>query len=133
MTFGSKRKENYTSGPKKKCTEVKEALRYEEIFLDLYKYNKRKFLKITACPFPCKYTEYEIVDHDNLERDFDALDIKFASDEIDVETEEFIYDWISFNAECGGALGLFIGFSFMTLLDLIISCKNILMILIKRS
>ena len=36
---------------------------------------------------------------------------------IQVETEELIYPWQSFLAEFGGALGLFLGFSFMTIWD----------------
>ena len=36
---------------------------------------------------------------------------------IQVETEELIYPWQSFLAEVGGALGLFLGFSFMTIWD----------------
>ena len=34
-----------------------------------------------------------------------------------VETEELIYPWQSFVAEFGGALGLFLGFSLMTIWD----------------
>ena len=34
-----------------------------------------------------------------------------------VETEELIYPWQSLVAEFGGALGLFLGFSFMTIWD----------------
>ena len=34
-----------------------------------------------------------------------------------VETEELIYPWTSLVAEFGGALGLFLGVSFMTIWD----------------
>ena len=36
-----------------------------------------------------------------------------------METEELIYTWQSFVAEFGGALGLFLGFSLMTVWDIV--------------
>ena len=33
------------------------------------------------------------------------------------EEEHYIYDFISFISECGGSLGLFLGFSFFMVLD----------------
>ena len=43
--------------------------------------------------------------------------IQYIFQSIQVETEELIYPWQSFVAEFGGALGLFLGFSFMTIWD----------------
>ena len=43
--------------------------------------------------------------------------IQYIFQSIQVETEELIYPWQSFVAEFGGALGLFLGFSFMKILD----------------
>ena len=131
MVFGTKRG-NYTKEPKNECTKVKEAFEYANVHLDIYEYNKRKFTRKTGCQIPCQYTEYNIVDYELIEKEYDAIFIKFASDEIDVEIEEFMYDWISFIAECGGALGLFLGFSFMTILDMLTSCKNFMAKIIKK-
>ena len=36
-----------------------------------------------------------------------------------VKTEDLIYPWQSLVAEFGGALGLFLGFSFMTIWDFV--------------
>ena len=41
-----------------------------------------------------------------------------ANNELAVETEEYLYDERSLLAEFGGALGLFLGFSFYTLWDI---------------
>ena len=46
-----------------------------------------------------------------------GINIAFDSKEIFVETEVKIYPFESFLAEFGGALGLFLGFSFMTIWD----------------
>ena len=44
-----------------------------------------------------------------------------ANDELEEETEEYVYDAISLISEVGGSLGLFLGFSFFMLYDLILS------------
>ena len=41
-----------------------------------------------------------------------------VNDELTVETEKYLYDERSLLAEFGGALGLFLGFSFYTLWDI---------------
>ena len=50
-----------------------------------------------------------------------TLGYKFVlvNDELRVETEEYLYDERSLLAEFGGALGLFLGFSFYMLWDIV--------------
>ena len=45
--------------------------------------------------------------------------ILLANTEVEVEEEHYIYDFTSFVSECGGSLGLFLGFSFLMTLDYI--------------
>ena len=40
-----------------------------------------------------------------------------AASEVNEEEEHYIYDFISLISECGGSLGLFLGFSFFMVLD----------------
>ena len=47
-----------------------------------------------------------------------------TNSEITEEVEEYIYDEISFIAEFGGALGLFLGFSFYMIWDLLTPAKD---------
>ena len=54
----------------------------------------------------------------NIFRDF-AFGMNFVSTDIRMEKEVEIYPLISFISELGGSLGLFLGFSFMTIWDLI--------------
>ena len=41
-----------------------------------------------------------------------------------IEREELIYPWQSLVAEFGGALGLFLGFSFMTIWDSVVQIHS---------
>ena len=41
----------------------------------------------------------------------------FASTDVKVEKESLVYPAVSFISELGGSLGLFVGFSFLTLWD----------------
>ena len=57
--------------------------------------------------------------------------IKLASTDLRIEKETYVYPTISFIGELGGSLGLFVGFSFLTVFDffdfiekLVISMKN---------
>ena len=48
------------------------------------------------------------------------LYISFSSSKITVEKEVVSYSYLSFVADCGGLLGLFIGFNFVMFWDLIV-------------
>ena len=50
---------------------------------------------------------------------FGLFGFMLASTDISVMTEAYTYPWVSLLAEFGGALGLFLGFSFIMLWDCI--------------
>ena len=116
----------------KQCTEFDQILHYEKTYLRIGKRRKHELSEITGCQVPCQYMDYKIVDS-MVDRPTSMSQIKmlFASDEITVETEEFVYDLVSFIAECGGALGLFLGFSFFMIWDLLASFKSVILQIIK--
>ena len=74
----------------------------------------------TQCPLPCSYKEYKLVETP-LEAKMGttecSLDIIFASRVVVVEKEEKTFPFQAFVAECGGCLGLFLGFSFLLVWD----------------
>ena len=47
-----------------------------------------------------------------------------AASEVNEEEEHYIYDFISFISECGGSLGLFLGFSFFMITDYVAPMQN---------
>ena len=76
--------------------------------------------KITGCLKPCSYKEYKLIG-DKLPTAFvsDHYVVAFwaISNETTVEREYLMYPQTSLVAEFGGTLGLFLGFSFMTMWD----------------
>ena len=103
-------------------------------FTPLYSLNPDEIFNLTGCLQPCRFLRYKklsevtddsIKDHtdrntiskvsDNVNKTY--LQIKLASRKITVKTETLIFPLRSFISEFGGALGLFLGFSFIMLWD----------------
>ena len=118
------------------------------ISLRKLEFNFRFFLKESAsyislktgCKKPCKYRKFRIGEPKKLPfngNQTDGLMLWSMADEkmvsklfrsksssiLQVETEQLIYPLTSLVAEFGGCLGLFMGFSFMTIWDLFIALK----------
>ena len=110
-----------TSEKVESCKSLRDLQRYEARYRDIYWQNKKRFVKVTGCQLPCNFREFAVAYTERRGKGGNDLQIKFADDEIVVETEDYVYEWISFIAECGGALGLFLGFSFTMVLDMLLT------------
>ena len=62
-------------------------------------------------------------DNDNSQN-YTRLIMNLASKKILVEKEVESYSFLSFIADCGGLLGLFIGFNFLMIFDLFVEINN---------
>ena len=93
---------------------------YDTLFSELADYEPKTIFDKTGCQRPCSYRRYEFLGQPQL-ASFETKDFLTAlfsySNYNRVETKELIYPLSSLVAEFGGILGLFIGFSFMTLWD----------------
>ena len=73
--------------------------------------------KTETCPKPCSASSYEVsaasVKHP---QNVSILTFQFASKEVEVHEELFIYDFSSIVASVGGLLGLFVGISLLDIL-----------------
>ena len=49
----------------------------------------------------------------------------YSSNSLTIKEEALVYPFISFFAELGGSLGLFLGFSFLTLWDVVIKVPTV--------
>ena len=61
---------------------------------------------------------------DDNSQNYTRLIMNLASKKILVEREVESYSFLSFIADCGGILGLFIGFNFLMIFDLFVEIKN---------
>ena len=93
---------------------------YESIFNELDQAESDEIRQITGCRKPCKYKRYSFLG-DPFPSAFESEHPFFAlwavSNKTKVETEELVYPSSSLVAELGGTLGLFLGFSFISLWD----------------
>ena len=85
--------------------------------------NLATIVEITGCRKPCFYNEYKLILPTLTKYDMFTFAHNctvgswVASPETTVQTEVLLYPWTSLVAEFGGTLGLFMGFSFMSLWD----------------
>jgi hypothetical protein len=115
------------------CTTVDQILHFEKEYQEFYHFQEDVILKYTGCLPPCSYTEYKLsaeplkyqfdykLSTDPVKRQWKGtnLSVKFSSKKALERTEELLYPWESFVSEFGGALGLFLGFSFMMIWDVL--------------
>ena len=97
---------------------------FDQLFKILLDADMSKITRITGCKNPCIYKEYNFVNTNlkelsyyTFQKDQIAFCLWAVSQNTYVEEEVLVYSFESLNAELGGSLGLFLGFSFMTIWD----------------
>ena len=104
------------------CTKIEEIALIEEEYFYLGSLTRQEVINATSCALPCRFTEFRIVG--SLAKGFNhgsglvGLQLAYARSTFDEEREVFLYDFTSFISEFGGALGLFLGFSFFSCWDI---------------
>ena len=74
--------------------------------------------RASGCKTPCKFLEYKVMgDALNDPTTVQQLSMWMVTTNVELKTEEFIYPFQSVVADVGGTLGLFLGVSFLSLLD----------------
>ena len=97
---------------------VQKWIKISDDFLNTSNLEQSAFVRTTGCQLPCRYREYAQVDEPlGGFKPTLGLDIMFASANVVLDSEDYVYPFISFVAEFGGSLGLFLGFSFMMLVE----------------
>ena len=97
----------------------------EEIYTDLAMAEMSDILEETGCLPPCHYMEYSLgLLPLHEEADFTFLEIVTAGSKVTVKKEILVYPFTSLVAEVGGALGLFLGFSFLMIWDIMEIVKS---------
>ena len=79
-----------------------------------------KLTNMTGCSLPCSYSEYKIVGSPSVADPTSyGFQLSFAKTEASEEREALVYEFVSFVSEFGGSLGLFLGFSFYSVWDIL--------------
>ena len=93
---------------------------YDSIFKQLAVLESEEISSVTGCLKPCHYKKYILLrerSSASLKSDHYIFSLWAVSSKTKVETEELIYPMSTLVAEFGGILGLFLGFSFISLWD----------------
>ena len=98
---------------------------YEKEFLYLSQVEERVVLKKSGCLPPCQYSEFTLVENVPGFANVYGYGLAYATTEVRIEEEDWVYPGLSFIGEFGGSLGLFLGFSLMTIWDTITALKNL--------
>ena len=130
-TIGCTLLENERKPDLPKCKTMNEIRKFEETYYTvLLTSNKKSFINHTGCLPPCTYMKYTVLFKQQLSPEF-GFQLQYSIGDITVVKEvtinsfitlqEPLYPFSSFLAEFGGALGLFLGFSFAMFWDLILA------------
>ena len=101
------------------CQELERIQRFEELHKSTTIDNLLLIVNHTKCLKPCQYKEYKFAADpvDILLPNFKAIKLAFPDNEVTIETEVELYNFISLVSDIGGALGLFLGFSLVMVWD----------------
>ena len=92
---------------------------FETAYSEVHTLDIEDVVSLTGCPRPCRYTRYSLPAEPKDISYFNAslVSLVLATATITKRTEVLMYPLESLLAECGGALGMFLGFSFLMLWD----------------
>ena len=99
---------------------MEQFLKFDDIYYKLAAKALKKDIEDTGCLFPCTYMRYEVAFTRNIPFGHFGLGFIFGDTSTTIRKEYYIYPLISFISDLGGSLGLFVGFSFFMLWDILI-------------
>ena len=101
------------------CSSVEEILQIEAEYFKTWDMKQSSLIAHTGCHPPCSYEEYKLAKEPKKNNYTDPILIRveFAHSYALERTEQLLYPLVSFISEFGGALGLFLGFSFLMIWD----------------
>lgn len=109
-----------------RCSSKEKIKTIEGIYKKFIFNKNEEFQRMTGCLPPCSYMKYSVVFTQKVSENLGFI-LKYAVKDLTVVKEvgschlttfqELLYPFPSFLAEVGGALGLFLGFSFVMLWD----------------
>ena len=111
------------------CTTVKEILELKDEYDKTSPLEQSRLVNHTGCFPPCNYAEYQLTtepfkyyEEKTTKNGFKRLVVLFSSSKALERIEQLLYPAESFISEFGGALGLFLGFSFLMVWEALDTC-----------
>ena len=106
------------------CWTSEQLLLFEKMYEMIDTLEMQSIIKITGCLPPCSYTEYRLKSV-YRKGNIPALVLRLTGSNVRKRMEKFIYPLESFVSEFGGAMGLFLGFSFVMMWDLLTASASL--------
>ena len=108
----------------KNCNTTSKFQAYLQTYIELYGANHDEMEELTGCQLPCHYHHYSIV---GTPSEYEMpngvyITLTYASTDVTESEEVWLYPFDSLVSEFGGALGLFLGFSFLGIFDIVKFC-----------
>ena len=101
------------------CSTMDEMNELQAIVFNIsYDCDLESIIEKTLCIAPCTYKEYKLViEPSNQKYWYKLLTVAFTDNKLLIEEEIESYSLVSLVSDIGGALGLFLGFSFVMVWD----------------
>lgn len=100
------------------CNTKKDMLAYEKEYKTMFFANMTEITSSFGCLPPCKFLEFTTVGEPaKVNYGVVLFRIAFATTDVQVKEESYMFSFESLVGEVGGALGLFLGFSFLGLFE----------------
>ena len=107
------------------CSTLKDFRSHSSFYHKIFSSEQKDVVKLTNCTIPCNFRAINAVGEPMITKmgnkgGFLIFSLNLVSTDIRVETQALVYTFTSLIANFGGALGLFLGFSFYMLWEWII-------------
>ena len=101
------------------CSSIEQFEKIENLYNDLSIKDEHFIVNTTGCLYPCNYLEYRVGSQETSSFKKFGLWITYGSVATADEREYYSYKFDSLVSDYGGSLGLFVGFSFFALWDIV--------------